>query len=412
MHRIQGVTRSYAWGSPDAIPELLDFQSRGHPVAELWFGAHPDAPSPLHQPPGSNQHTQDLRDILARDPLGALGEDVASRFGTRLPYLLKLIAPARALSLQVHPSLQEASTQFAREEAAGIARTDPKRNYRDDNHKPELVVALRTFEALCGFRAPRRALELLDGLDAAIARRLWQTLYQNPSPSGMRTAFSMLLEAHSRPTESEVTEFAAACANRLSGTSPSPRADSTVISLVAEHPGDPGVVASLLLNSVTLQPGEALFVPTGCVHAYLQGLGIEVMASSDNVLRAGLTSKHVDVTEAMRIIEFTPCPPTVIRPSITRSLTKYYRTPVADFDLRMIDLRNETADQQLSNRGPRMVLCLTGAVTIRSERSSLNLHCGDAAFIGANEGSLHGRGHGSLVQAGVPDVTDSNPFGG
>lgn len=403
MHRIHGVARDYAWGSETAIPDLLSMPASGAPFAELWFGAHPGGPSKIGSTPDANAPDGDLLSLVTTDPLRCLGEDVVSRFGTRLPYLLKLIAPARALSLQVHPSLQEARSQFAREEAAGVALTDPGRNYRDDNHKPELVVALRTFEALCGFRAPRRAVELLEGLDAKIARRLWLILHDDPSAEGMRTAFSMLLEKRTRPTEADIAEFAAACEARLRGSSPSPRADSTVVTLLAEHPGDPGVVASLLLNPVTLQPGEALFVPAGCVHAYLRGLGIEIMASSDNVLRAGLTNKHIDVPETLRLVDYVAAPPIRLAPEVAHEHTRMFYAPVDDFELAITDL-TEGPDRQvpLPGRGPRVLLCLEGQATVSSTRDTLALGVGDAAFVPADEGDLRAAGSGTLVQAGVP----------
>lgn len=401
MDRIQGVVRAYDWGSHDAIPEFLHLQQTGGPVAELWFGAHPDAPSPL--PTQDDEHRRNLLDLIASDPMGTLGEDVVSRFGARLPYLLKLIAPARALSLQVHPSLDVARAQFAREEAAGVALTAPDRNYRDDNHKPELVVALQTFQALCGFRAPRRATELLEGLDAAVARRLWEILRGDPSPAGMRTAFSTLLEEDSRPTESEIADFAAACAARLRGTSPSPRADSTVVTLLEEHPGDPGVVASLLLNPVTLQPGEALFVPAGCVHAYLRGLGVEIMASSDNVLRAGLTSKHIDVPETLRLVDYVAAPPIRLAPEIAHDHTRMFYAPVDDFDLAITTLPGGTGSSlPLTGSGPRVLLCIDGELTLSSARGTLTLGLGDSAFVRADDGDLLAQGSGALVQAGVP----------
>src|SRR5690625_1578503 len=280
MQRVSGVPRDYAWGSHTAIHELMGTEPDGTPLAELWCGANHSAPAILAD--GSD----DLRSVIAADPAGSLGTDVAARFGPQLPYLLKLVAPARPLSLQVHPSLERARTRFLAENRAGIPIDAPHRNYRDANHKPELVFALTTFEALCGFRAPRRAAELLADLDAPLARSLHRMLVANPSPVGMRAAFTTLLAERTRPAREEVGHVVQACAARLEAGSPSPRADATVVMLARDYPHDPGVVASLLLNPVTLQPGESLFVPASGVHAYLSGLGAAVMASSDHVLRS------------------------------------------------------------------------------------------------------------------------------
>src|SRR5690625_301905 len=275
MRRVTGVPRDYAWGSHSAIQELVGTEPNGTPLAELWFGAHPTAPAQLIDGPG------DLGTAIADDPTGTLGADVTARFGPQLPYLLKLIAPARPLSLQVHPSLERARARYAAEDRAGVPLDAPHRNYRDPNHKPELVFALTTFEAVCGFRAPRRAAELLADLDAPLARRLHRELAADPTPGGMRSAFTTLLHEASRPSPEEVAQVVDACRTRAEQGSPSPRADAIVVRLAEHYPDDPGVVASLLLNPVTLHPGDSLFVPAGGVHAYLSGLAVEVMASSD-----------------------------------------------------------------------------------------------------------------------------------
>lgn len=406
MHRIEGVVQNYSWGSETAIPDFLHLPQTGEPFAELWLGAHAAGNSVILPQADSEplgDRPQDLSAAIAADPTGCLGQDVVSRFGEQLPYLLKLIAPARALSLQVHPDLHEARAQFAREDGAGIGLADPRRNYRDDNHKPELVVAMTTFEALCGFRAPRRAVELLEGLHSPIAVRLRETLRREPTAGGMKSAFSMLLDGDSRPTESELRHLAHACAERLEGGSPSPRADATVVSLSEEHPGDPGVATSLLLNPVTLHPGEALFVPAGCVHAYLRGLGMEIMAASDNVLRAGLTSKHIDVPEMLRLVDYVAAPPIRLAPEVYHGHTRVFYAPVDDFELAITDLHDAPGeDHPLPGRGPRLLMCLAGTVTLSSARDTVTLRLGDAAFVRADEGKLVAKGAGTFVQAGVP----------
>ncbi|UNX55411.1 mannose-6-phosphate isomerase, class I [Georgenia sp. TF02-10] len=407
MHRLTGIVRDYAWGSVDAIPDLVGLPLTGGPVAELWFGAHPSAPALLDGAAGNQPTTNpptDLRAHIEADPVGALGADVVTRFGPRLPYLLKLIAPARPLSLQVHPSLERAAERYAAEDAAGIPRTHPDRSYRDPNHKPELVFALSTFEAVCGFRAPRRAAELLAGLDVAVAAELRSRLRASPTAAGVRAAFTWLLDPATRPGAAAVAELAAGCRARLADGSPSPRADGTVAMLAEAYPGDPGVVASLLLNPVTLQPGEALFVPAGAVHAYLSGLGVEVMASSDNVLRAGLTAKHVDVPEMLACVDYVAAPPIRVAPETFHGATRVFYAPVDDFELSVTDLADGDGGppQPLPGRGPRILLCLDGEVAVRSARSAEVLRRGDAVFVRADDGPLTGHGRGRLVQADVP----------
>lgn len=411
MHRLTGTTRDYAWGSRDAIPTLLGASSGPDPVAEVWFGAHPSGSSPVltrESGPGTSRRvhagtamTTDLAELIARDPASTLGEDVRARFGDTLPYLLKVIAPERPLSLQVHPHIDRARAGFDAESAAGIPLDAPHRSYRDRNHKPELVYALTPFEALCGFRAPRRAAELFTGLASPLADKLHSVLRSDPSPAGVRAAFTSLLAAESRPSAHDVGLLVDACRARLAQGSTSPRADAIVLSLADAYPGDPGVVASLLLNPVSLQPGEALFVPAGGVHAYLGGLGIEVMASSDNVLRAGLTTKHIDVVELLECVDYVAAPPIRTAPEVFHGATRVFYAPVDDFELSVTEL-DDDAVHPLPGRGPRVLLCLDGQVAVVSERDELVLHRGDAAFVPATDGRLSVSGRGTLVQADVP----------
>lgn len=398
MYRIHGIARHYDWGSPDAIPRLLGEEPTGTPVAELWFGAHPSAPARVQ---GAGV-ALDLRALLAEDPDGCLGEGVVRRFGRELPYLLKVIAPARPLSLQVHPDLQRARARFAAENDAGIPLDSPRRNYRDANHKPELVYALTRFEALCGFRAPRRAAELLQGLGTTLTDTLHRQLLAEPDAGGVRRAFTSLLNLVSRPSPEVVAEVVAACAARLQSGTPSVRADNTVVLLHREHPGDPGVVASLLLNPVTLNPGEALFVPAGGVHAYLSGMAVEVMASSDNVLRAGLTSKHIDVPEMLACVDYVAAPPIRLAPEHLGGPENVFYAPVDDFELWVADVGPSVGPLPLRGRGPRIILCVRGAVTVALKDATAQLTPGGALFLRADEGRPTISGEGTVVQADVP----------
>ena len=396
--RLANSIQEYAWGSATAIPQILGVEPTGRPAAELWLGAHQSAPSRVT----ADGSSVGLDAYIAQDADAVLGSDVVARFGSALPYLLKIIAAERPLSLQVHPHLEGARRGFALEEASGVAAGDPQRNYRDANHKPELVYALTTFEALCGFRAPRRAAELLAGLDVPLARSLSQVLQAEPTYAGIRTAFRRLLEPELRPDPAEVEQVADACRARLLGGSPSPRADRTVVLLSEAYPGDPGVVTSLLLNPVTLQPGEAMFVPAGGVHAYLHGTGIELMANSDNVLRAGLTAKHVDIPELLDNVDYVAAPPIRVAPELFHGATRVFYAPVDDFEL-SVTTPTDDEEHPLPGRGPRVLLCLGGALTVGAEGGgALTLERGESAFVPACDGHLTVRGRGTLVQADVP----------
>ena len=220
----------------------------------------------------------------------------------------------------------------------------------------------------------------------------------------MRWAFTSLLDEQTRPEAAEVDSLVRACAARLMAGSPSPRADRTVVELAKDYPGDPGVVASLLLNPVTLQPGESLFVPAGGVHAYLRGLGVEIMASSDNVLRAGLTTKHIDVDEMLDNVNYVAAPPIRPAPEVFHGATKVFYAPVDDFELSVTDLADDDVEPHhpLPGRGPRVLLCLDGEIEVSSTEQALQLRRGEALFVRADEGRLTGHGRGRVVQADVP----------
>lgn len=400
MLDLEGRRQRYLWGSPTAIPAFLGEDADGEPWAEHWFGAHPLAPATV---PGGGT----LEHAIARDGAGMLGRDVARAFGGRLPYLVKVIAAERPLSLQVHPTREHAAESFAAEEAAGLPLDSPQRTYRDANHKPEMLVALTHFTALCGFRTPRRAAAILEGLGTDLTDRLHRLLEDNPTAHGMRAAFRVLLSASMRPGPAVVDQVVSACRERAAaGGSPSPRIDRFVTLLAEHHPGDPGVVAALLLNPVTLQPGEAMFVPAGALHAYIRGMGIEIMAASDNVLRAGLTPKKVDAEEVLQCVSVTAAPPLRVAPERQNSTSIAYYAPVDDFELAVTELDDpvgvDVAPHPVPGSGPRIVLGLSGETTLLTASGSHVLPPGRAVFVPAAEGLLHARGAGRFAQASVP----------
>lgn len=401
MLRLANPTQHYAWGSPTAIPELLGTPPTGAPVAELWLGAHASAPS-IALVDGAEGDRIPLDVLIGADPEAALGRDALGRFGPVLPYLLKVIAAEAPLSLQVHPTIAQARAGYAAEEAAGIPQTAPSRTYKDRNHKPEMVYALTSFEALCGFRPAEEAAELLVGLDAPLARDLAAVLRSQEPSAALSAAVRRLLDDERRPSAPEVDDVARACADRLFAGSPAPGADAAVVRLAAAYPGDPGVVTSLLLNHVTLAPGEAMFVPAGAVHAYLRGVGVEIMASSDNVLRAGLTPKYVDVPELLATIEYVAGPPARVTPELAAPGTWVFAAPVADFAL-SVTTADDDDPHPLAGHGPRILLCLEGGLTVRVAAGGAEVVArGEALFVPASDGTLTVTGRGRIVQAAVP----------
>lgn len=356
------AVQPYAWGSLTAIPALLGRSPDGKPQAELWLGAHPVAPSRLTD-------GQPLNDWLSADPTARLGKRVLKHFGEQLPFLLKVLAAAEPLSLQAHPSLAQAKEGFAREDAAGLARTAPNRNYRDANHKPEIICALSRFEALCGFRAVGETVRILEafGLDTTTLRT-----------KGLKAYFGEVMSLDAGAKQALVGKLAAA---RPVGFD---KELGLVTKLAAKYPGDIGVLGALLLNHLTLEPGEALYLGAGNLHAYLEGTGVELMANSDNVLRGGLTPKHVDVPELLSVLEFVDGPARVLKP--TGSPEGTYETPVPDFRLSRVTLEGR---YPLTAGLPQILLCTDGEVQVGANR----LTQGAALFVAADTGvMLSGRG--------------------
>ncbi|MCA5892763.1 mannose-6-phosphate isomerase, class I [Isoptericola sp. NEAU-Y5] len=404
LYALENTVQHYDWGSTTRLHDLLGTPPDGRPAAELWLGAHPSAPSRVAGP--SARAGTSLLDLVRDDPDAMLGRRVADEFGPRLPYLLKVLAAERALSLQVHPKPHLARAGFNRENRLGIAPGSPRRSFHDDQHKPELVVALTEFDGLAGFRSTRTVLDLLDGLDGTLVGAVRERLLRDRSAVGVRDAFSHLVAArHDAGARDDLATTVASVRARLADGSPSTRADATVLRLAAEHPGDPGAIASLMLHRVTLDPGQALFLPAGEVHAYLSGLGVEVMASSDNVLRAGLTTKHVDEAALVECASFVPRAPASpdVRATGARGQVQTFRVPVAEFALTLLDVEDgEVLD--LPAAGPRTVLCLDGKVTLDAAAgsSSAPLARGGSLFAPHAAGPLRVSGDGHVVCAWVP----------
>jgi mannose-6-phosphate isomerase len=383
MDRLDNTVRPYAWGSPTAIPALLGTEPTGEPQAEMWMGAHPGAPS------RTDRGT--LVEVIEADPERELGQKAVARFGPRLPFLLKILAAGAPLSLQVHPNLAQAKEGYEDEERRGIPVGAGHRNYKDANHKPELICALTEFDGLCGFRVPAQAADLLDALGVDSLKPYVDLLHAQPEEAALREVLTAILTADREEMARTVTEAATACA-RLGGDH-APYAD------IAHHyPGDPGVIAAMLLNHVRLQPGEALFLGAGIPHAYLSGLGVEIMANSDNVLRCGLTPKHVDVPELLRIVRFEAGDPGVLRPEASPDGEEVYETPTDEFRLSRYVLPEGTAPHHLTRATPQILLCTAG--TVRAGEHELTP--GQSVFVPAGE-ETQVSGTGTLFRATVVD---------
>ncbi|MEU3407746.1 mannose-6-phosphate isomerase, class I [Streptomyces sp. NPDC006670] len=388
MDRLTNTIRPYAWGSTTAIPALLGVEPTGEPQAEMWMGAHPGAPSRLDR--GAGETT--LSAVVAADPEGELGAAAVAKFGPALPFLLKILAAGAPLSLQVHPDLAQAKAGFEDEERRGVPIDAGHRNYKDANHKPELICALTPFDGLCGFRPPTEAADLLEGLGVGSLKPYVDLLRAHPEEAALREVLTAVLTADRAEMAHTVAETAAA-AERLGGPY------APYAGLVHDYPGDPGVIAALLLNHVRLQPGEAMFLGAGIPHAYLDGLGVELMANSDNVLRCGLTPKHVDVPELLKVVVFEPSLPGVLRPEGDGE--EVYETPVDEFRLSRFALAPGGAPRTLPDTAPQILLCTAGQCTARSARAGeLALVPGESVFVPAGE-KVELSGSGTIFRATV-----------
>ena len=393
MDLLRPVVRPYAWGSRTAIAEL---QGRPAPApgpeAELWMGAHPSAPSGVDGAPVT------LDAVIAAEPDRELGAPCAARFGRRLPFLLKVLSAAKALSIQVHPSRAQAEAGYLAENERGLAPGDPARNYVDDWPKPELLYALTPFEVVAGLRTLADAADLLRALAVDQLGPLAGELRAATSEQAMAGALASVLEWPEAGRAELVAAVVAACA-RLAAAGSGPYADAcaAAVRVAADHPGDLGIVALLLMRHVVLQPGQAVFMPAGGLHAYLRGTGIELLANSDNVVRAGLTGKHLDVPELLKLLDPGVSVP-VLSPRVLPDGIAWFDTPAPEFRLYLVDLTG--ASVTLPGAGPRILLCTEGSCVLRSASGqALELARGDSCFISAADALVHATGFARLVLA-------------
>jgi len=387
---ITNTPRDYAWGSAGEISTLLGTNPTGKPEAELWLGAHPGSPSQILDP-SQTAGAADLAEWIARDSAAVLGAE-----HRQLPFLLKVLAAGAPLSLQAHPTTAQAVEGFARENEAGIPLSAPHRNYKDTSAKPELILAVSdTFDALCGFRPmakTRASIERLAEIDAAsdtpTPTLFSEWLARARGDGDVRPMFEWLISAGEAVPElvHRVTALAAADG--------SCEELALVRSLASRYAGDPGILIALMLNYVTLRRGEALFLPAGNIHAYVRGVGIELMASSDNVLRGGLTRKHVDVPELVRVLDFSVSAVPSLAAEPLGDSARVFRPPVAAFQL--LEITGATTVELPS---AAIMLCTKGEFELETGGARRTVHRGDSVFMPGAGNSIVVTGAGQLFAA-------------
>lgn len=423
VYRLSNVIQEYDWGSPTAIPELLGRANpEGRPEAELWMGAHPKAPSrlievrgageagngadlsgPGRPRDGSSDEAPTLAGLIAAAPIETLGRPVAERYGSRLPFLFKVLAAAKGLSIQAHPNLEQARDGFARENAAGIPLSAPERNYRDPNHKPEILCALGPFWGMCGFRPTAAIHEELARF--GLASLQWAAPLREAKDERQESAalvgFLEGLLALKGQERSAILERTLGACRRLRDEGPR---YEWVARLGDQFPGDIGILAPLYLNLVLLEAGEALYLPAGELHAYLEGTGVELMANSDNVLRGGLTGKHVDRKELMSVLAFHTAGPRLIRPTRANDTLELYHSPTSEFRLGRIQLSNGADFRAPLHRSVELLVCVEGRgeLSYSHPKQWIRFSRGDSFVVPAAVPGYRLTGDALLYRADVP----------
>jgi mannose-6-phosphate isomerase len=394
---LKNTVQEYAWGSRTAIAELMGQPSPAdRPQAELWMGAHPKAPSLV----GTENGWESLADLIQDYPMDILGRGVAEKFDGKLPYLFKVLAAAKPLSIQAHPGAADAQAGYAREETRGIPFDAFERNYKDPHHKPECLCALTPFWGLCGFRNISETAILLHRLCPESLEGSFHLLEKNTPADSTQAFFESIMRMDPRK-QARIVHEAVRHAQDVKHERPE---YDWVARLHQAYPSDIGVIFPALLNLVCLQPGQALFLEQGELHAYLSGVGIELMANSDNVLRGGLTSKHVDVPELMRILSFKEKAVDILLPENREQHAGVYRTPAREFELSVITLDSGDNYEGQIDRSVEILFCTSGKHRIAEtgDMHPLALAKGACVLIPAAVPGYTIQGKGVIYRAAVP----------
>ncbi len=394
---MKNPVKDYAWGSRTAIPGLTGARNPGQkPRAELWMGAHVTAPSLVEK----DGKEVPLPDLIRGDPVGMLGREVAETFDDKLPFLLKVLAAAEPLSIQAHPNLEQAREGFRADNDAGIELTAFNRSYKDDNHKPELICALTPFWALKGFRKIESMLHILEQIRSAALEDELDAFKKSPDRSGLRQFYSTLMHLEKEKRERVVRD-----AVRFASRGDSGKPIHAWIRALNEHyPGDIGVLSPIILNLVELQPGEALYLPSGELHAYLEGVGIEIMANSDNVLRGGCTPKFINVPELLKNLTFEAGDLKRAAPEKRSPVERVYPTPAVEFRLSVISVGEPMTFERRDNRGVEVALCVEGAAEVLDVETGMTapLKKGSSVMIPGSVRDYEMKGNAVIYKAAVP----------
>lgn len=384
---MENPIKDYPWGSHTAINEFYNISNiNDQPQAEMWMGCHPNGSSQLID---AENNKINIDDFINQAPETVLG-DAFNKFG-EIPFLFKVLAADKPLSIQVHPSKIRAEEGYAAENLAGIPVSSPNRNFKDPNHKPELVFAVTPFNALNGFRPFNDIVELFNGLVLAPLQNEIAGFKQSPSGDTLRVLFEALLILEGEAKKAAIAELLTYAANQTS------LVFETIKQLAAMYPDDMGIFSPLLLNVVKLNPGEAMFLYAETPHAYLQGLALEVMANSDNVLRAGLTPKYIDIDALISNIRFDVTEPEniLMQPEVSGNQAKY-PIPVQDFSFSI--LTNESSlNENIHMTSASVLFCEHGQFEVACAQNAVTVEKGESVFVPASASTISVTGSGRVM---------------
>ncbi|MCA3903453.1 mannose-6-phosphate isomerase, class I [Vibrio vulnificus] len=391
IFKLENVIQNYVWGSQTAITELFGIDNPEQvPQAEIWMGTHPNGCSKL-------AHTgMLLSDFIQSDPANVLGDYTVERFGD-LPFLFKVLSAEKPLSIQVHPSREKAIEGYQKENLQGLQLTDSSRNYKDDNHKPELVYALTFYKAMNGFRTIEEIVSLFDQAKVETLRVDLEKLILQPTSTGLKAFFDVVMNLSAERKQRALAELLQAV-DQPAKTAKAREAFELIKEFRQDYRDDIGLFSPLLLNIVELEPGEAMFLHAETPHAYVKGTGLEIMANSDNVLRAGLTPKHMDIAELIANTNFisTDRDKLILKPFNIENKTAY-PIPVEDFSFEIVNV--ETTERRQYVRSAEILFCIEGNCAIRHGSDVITIAAGESVFVCNSTKVYEYFGEGRLARA-------------
>jgi len=391
LFKLDNVIQNYVWGSTTSIADLFGIENRdGSPQAEIWMGAHPNGCSKIETT------GELLSEMISNNPNDTIGAYTQQRFG-ELPYLFKVLAAEKPLSVQVHPKLSDAQRGFAKENELGIELNAFNRNYKDANHKPELVYALTFYRAMNGFRALNDMISIFEQAAVATLENDLNALKNNPNSDGLRTFFTTVMSLSGEQKAQALAELKTNITTKAT-TKMAREAFAMVVEFSADFADDIGLFSPLLLNVIELAPGEAMFLHAATPHAYVQGTGLEIMANSDNVLRAGLTPKFMDIPELIAHTEFHSIPSDeILLAPVKKDNKDNYPIPVDDFGFDIINVSATSNTQYV--RGAEILFCIKGEVTVENGDTALTLKPGESLFVCNSAQTYSYQGNGTIARA-------------